>query len=257
MKVELDIRKSVFENAETYFQKAKKLRSKLKGAQAALSRLESKPPEKPKPPRPQPKLKTRLRWYEKFRYFRTSGNLLVVAGKDAATNELLLKKHVEPHDIVFHADVTGAAFAVIKTEGKPVPEKSLIEAAEFSASYSKAWKGGFASIDVYWVRPDQVSKTPPSGEYLEKGAFIISGKKNYLRNTRLQLAIGNSDGNLVWGALSSVRSLTKDYVVILPGNVKSSDLARKIKGIISLNIGISEIQRLIPAGKGKIQKQNS
>ena len=257
MKIELDVRKTVFENAETYFKRAKKLKAKLRGARAALERLKKKPAEKAKAPTPQPKPKAKPKWYEKFRWFHTSDSFLVVAGKDATTNEILIKTHLEPHDIVFHSEVSGAAFAVVKTEGRTVPEPSLLQTAEFAASYSKAWKAGFSTIDVYWVKPDQVSKTPPSGEYLEKGSFIISGKKNYLRNTRLQLAIGNSAGKLVWGTPSSVRSQTSNYIVVLPGNSKSSDLAKKIKGMLSLNINIFEIQRLIPAGKGKIQKQNS
>jgi Predicted RNA-binding protein homologous to eukaryotic snRNP len=48
----------------------------------------------------------------------------------------------------------------------------------------------FTSQDVYWVEPDQVSKTPVSGEFVPKGAFIIRGHRNYIRGAKLEISIG-------------------------------------------------------------------
>jgi len=80
---------------------------------------------------------------------------------------------------------------VIKNpEKKDIPETTLRETAEAAASYSKAWKTGMGSCDVYYVTPDQVSKTAPSGEYLSKGGFTISGRKEYFRGVRLVIAVG-------------------------------------------------------------------
>jgi hypothetical protein len=38
---------------------------------------------------------------------------------------------------------------------------------------------------AWWVHPDQVSKTAPSGEYLVTGSFMIRGKKNFLPPSQL------------------------------------------------------------------------
>ncbi len=75
-------------------------------------------------------------WYEKFRWFTSSDGFLVVAGKDTVSNEVLIKKYTTQEDAVFHAEISGAPFTVVKSEGKPVPEQTLREAGEFAASFS-------------------------------------------------------------------------------------------------------------------------
>jgi len=76
------------------------------------------------------------------------------------------------------------------TNAVTVALKSTIkEAADFVASYSRAWKETWGIVDVFYVKPSQVSKSPPSGEYLPKGSFIISGKKNFIKNAKTELAI--------------------------------------------------------------------
>ena len=61
-------------------------------------------------------------WYEKFRWFTSSDGFLVVAGKDTVSNEVLIKKYAKQEDVVFHAEISGAPFTVVKTEGKPSPK---------------------------------------------------------------------------------------------------------------------------------------
>jgi len=129
------------------------------------------------------------KWFERYRWFITSENLLVIGGKDARTNEAIIKKHLDKNDIIFHSDVYGSPFVILK-EGSAASKISLQETAVFTASYSRAWREGFSSIDVYWIRYHQLSKTAPSGEYLKTGAFMIYGKKNFLRNIKLELFIG-------------------------------------------------------------------
>ena len=65
------------------------------------------------------------------------------------------------------------------------------EAAQFAVSYSSVWKDGKFEGDVYEVDPDQVSKTPESGEYIEKGSFVVRGDREYYRDTSVGVAVGN------------------------------------------------------------------
>ena len=44
---------------------------------------------------------------------------------------------------------------------------------------SQAWSAKVVT-SAWWVHPDQVSKAPPTGEYLVSGSFMIRGRKNYL-----------------------------------------------------------------------------
>src|SRR5664279_2995590 len=130
---------------------------------------------------PQKRVKKELKWFEKLRWFLTSDGLLVIGGRDATTNEMVVKKHMEPKDIYFHSDIHGAASVVLKAGEGEITETSINQAAAFSACFSSAWSKGLGSADVYWVNSDQVSKTPQSGEFVTKGAFIIRGSRNYIR----------------------------------------------------------------------------
>lgn len=60
-------------------------------------------------------------WFEKFYWFISSENYLVIAGRDGQQNELLVKRYMAPNDIYVHADLHGASSVVIKNpSGKEV-----------------------------------------------------------------------------------------------------------------------------------------
>jgi len=273
LKLQLDLTRSIQANASKFYDGAKKARRKLEGAKKALEetqtkilQLKQKKQQLTKETKPPPRLREKA-WYEKFRWFHSSDGLLVIGGKDATTNEILIKKHMEPKDIVFHADIVGAPFVLLRTEGKTPSAQSLKEAARFAASYSRAWKEGFAAVDVYWVRPEQVSKSPPPGQHLRKGSFMIRGAKNYLRNVRLTVAIGvqtNDYVRIIGGPPEAISRHAKVYVEIVPGETKSSQLAKKIRKLLAekapknwqkriLETSLEEIQAFIPSGKGHIK----
>ncbi|MBI4019422.1 MAG: NFACT family protein [Candidatus Aenigmarchaeota archaeon] len=201
------------------------------------------------------------RWYGKYRHFFTSDGFLVVSGKDAITNENLVKKHLEQRDTVLHAEIHGAAFTVIKAGDAPAPsEQAIKEAAQFAACYSKAWAMGLGSVDVYWVTPEQVDKTPNAGEHLSKGSFMIHGKKNYLKGTRLALACGIIDGKVSVVPLETAGRKTPKHIVIMPGDTEAKRLSKrvmdKLKEVCSKSEqGILEgarIDAMIPAGRGAL-----
>ncbi len=271
--LQLDLTRSIQANAAKFYEKAKKAQRKIEGAKKALhetqtkiEQLQRKKRQIVKVQKPPP-VRREKAWYEKFRWFRSSDDLLVIGGKDATTNEILIKKHMEPHDIVFHADIVGAPFVLIKTEGKKPSEQSLKEAAQFAASYSRAWKETFGAVGVYWVRPQQVSKSPPSGQYLKKGSFMIRGAKNYIRNVPLAVAIGvqiRDQVRIIGGPPESITKHASVYVEIVPGEHKSSELAKQIRHILAektqkdwrkriLEVSLEEIQVFIPSGKGNLK----
>lgn len=128
------------------------------------------------------------KWFEKFIWSISTNGFLIVAGKDATTNEILIKKHLEDTDIVLHAEITGSPFTLLKN-GDRANADDIYDAALITAAYSKAWKIGVSSIPVYYVKPEQISKKTPSGEYIKKGSFMIYGKKSYLKGIQLELFI--------------------------------------------------------------------
>ncbi len=240
--IKVSISTSPSKLAEEYFEKSKKLERKIKNAEKELERTLKELNEistKEKTMKREEKVIVRepiRKWYHKFRWFFTSEGYLVVAGRDADSNERLVKNYLKENDIFLHAEIHGAAATILKDALSKMPEESILEAAEFAAAYSSAWKKGLASIDVFWCPPSQVSLTPPSGTYLVKGSFIIK-KKNYIKNVPLRLSIGvkisKSDEGYTYELLSAPPSAiskhTDLYVNIRPGNMKKSEAAKQIK----------------------------
>ncbi len=176
----------------------------------------------------------RRKWYERFHWMITSNGFLVLAGRDASQNETLVRKYLDDNDVFLHADIHGAAAVVLKTGGREPHEEDLREAAVIAAAYSKAWKAGLAAIDVFWVKGSQVSKSPPSGEYLAKGAFMVYGRKNFIKGIELRLAIGvgvdeNESPIVIVGPLDLVKRRSIVYAVLVPGRMDPSSLASKLK----------------------------
>ncbi|MDH7507287.1 MAG: NFACT RNA binding domain-containing protein, partial [Candidatus Thermoplasmatota archaeon] len=263
--VRINYKKSISENAEKSYVEVKKLKSKLDGAQKSilktLQQLEQLNLKKQKQEKSEEKIKQKEKifWFEKFRWFISSDGNIVICGKDAKTNEFLVKKYLKEGDRYAHADVQGASSVVIKNKGLNdehigITEKTLEEACIFAAAYSKAWKQ-FAEAQVYWVLPEQVSKTPESGEFVPKGAFIIRGKRNYYR-CKLELAVGKIElegyVKVMAGPVRSVERLSKKYAVIVPGHNEKIEIARLLSKVFGVNM--EEVDKVLPPGPINIVK---
>ena len=191
MKIHLDTSKNAHENAARYYEEAKEIKRKIEGLEKAiedtkkeLAKAEKEAAEK----KEEVKVKREKAWYEKFHWFFTSSGKLVIGGKSAQQNDLVFAKHMEQSDIFFHADIQGAS-AVILKDGVNASDEELVETAQFAASFSNAWKNGNASVDVYAVKKDQLSKHVQRG-YIPAGAFAIAGERKWFKNTKLALKIG-------------------------------------------------------------------
>ncbi len=238
--VNINVDLTVPQNAQVYYEKVKKVQSKKDGAMKAIEvtkkamakempRVEvvaepKKAPVKTKPRKP--------KWYEKYRWFYTSDGFLVIAGRDADQNEEIVKKYMDKKDVFFHAQAHGAPITVVKIEGREITEEAIAEVAQFAVSYSSVWKAGQFSGDCFWARPEQVSKTPEHGEYVAKGAFIIRGERNYVRNVEVKAAVGiRFDGTgcyVIGGPAAATKARAKYSLVIQPGEFNQGDIAKKI-----------------------------
>lgn len=256
----LDLTKTIDENAAAYFEKAKKIRKKAGGAEKALDEsikklqeLELKKKKIVLEKSKQEKLKERKKeWYEKFRWFISSEGFLVIGGRDATSNEVVIKKHTAPDDLVFHTDMAGSPFFVVKSEGRQAGSKTKEEAADATCTFSRAWRLGLHTSSVFYVSPEQVSKKTKAGEYMGKGAFMIYGKTSYIDN-KIDLAIGvTKEQQVMAGPLDAVRANCEKYVVLEQGNEKASAVARYIQHKIGCSI--DEIIRALPSGGFRVKK---
>ncbi|MEM1557878.1 MAG: ribosome rescue protein RqcH [Thermoproteota archaeon] len=223
----LDLDSSAASNASKMFEEAKKIEKHLSEIDAKILTLRKKSVSSIKMV-PEKKVEEK-KWYEKFRWNISVNGNLILAGKDAGTNELLVKKYVSEKSIVLHADFIGAPFVTIYNVENP-PEEELEEAALMAACYTtKAWESKYSYLDVYWVRGSQLSKQAPPGQYLPRGAFMIHGEKNFIRNVEMKLWIGITESNeVVYGSLRKVKAKCVRYAYIIPGNRNKAEEASRI-----------------------------
>jgi len=266
--MELHAGLTVPQNAQRYYERAKEMARKAAGAREALQITMELKAGKSAPRRGHQSAAPRRRkprWYERFRWFHSSDGFLVLGGRDAESNEEIYAKYLEKRDLAMHTDAPGAPLTVIKTGGEAVPEGTLAEAAQFAVSYSSIWKGGLAAADCYLVRGDQVSKTPESGEFLRKGAFVIRGERRYFRDTALGLALGISEGLLIGGPVSAVLPRADPAVQIEPGEYNTDDLAKRIYRLFSEKVedraylksiaSVDRIVQFLPPGGSRIRSR--
>ncbi|MEF8868068.1 MAG: ribosome rescue protein RqcH [Haloarculaceae archaeon] len=175
-------------------------------------------------------------WYERFRWFHTSDGFLVIGGRNADQNEELVKKYTERGDLFFHTQAHGAPVTILKATGPSeaardveIPEGSREEAAQFAVSYSSVWKDGHFSGDVYMVTPDQVSKTPEPGEYVEKGSFVVRGERTYYEDTPVGVAVGiqvEPQTRVLGGPPSAIETQAATSIRLEPGRYAQNDIAK-------------------------------
>jgi len=273
--VTLDIRLSAQENASRAYDQSKKARSKVEGARNQIEKTRLKIDKLDKDSidasvtRKEPVKIRKKRWYEKFRWFISSEGYLVLGGRDAKSNERLAKKHMTPNDVFLHASVHGAPYVVIKVPDKPPDDRTLEEAAQFAVTFSRAWQDGMSSGDAYWLSPEQVSFSPPSGEYLPSGSVMLYGNKNYINNVPVQLAVGLilEEDNVIpmSGPIAAVEAHCDVTVRIIPTDDKKGQLVKDVlnelrkalpddqKYVID-QLPQEDIMRVLPPGGGRIAK---
>ena len=215
-------------------------------------------------------------WFERYRWFIDSEGLLCIGGRDASSNSAIIRKHLTDQDLVFHAEVHGSPFFVVKNVpdgGADQLKTSLLEAAQATVSFSRAWKDGLSVADAYWVIPDQVKKGAPTGQFLPKGSFVIEGKRNYVKGVEIRLALGviimEKKYALMCGPHDAVKKKSIAYCVLLPGGNDPTNMAKKFKQeMVRIctdiseefkelleylkSLTIDEIVKTIPHGQSKI-----
>jgi len=178
-------------------------------------------------------------WFDRFRWFHTSDGYLVIGGRNADQNEELVKKYLEPGDKVLHTQAHGGPVTVLKATDPSeasssdieLPDSSIEEAAQFAVSYSSVWKDGRYAGDVYAVDADQVTKTPESGEYLEKGGFAIRGDRTYYRDTPVGAAVGiqcEPYTRVIGGPPSAIEDRVETMIELEPGRYAQADTAKRL-----------------------------
>ena len=257
---------SVHQNAQRYFEAARKQKDKTAGATAALEdtkvafkRAQKKEAKQKASGRMQTVRRSKRLWFEQHRWSMISGGHLLVGGRDAKGNDSIVKKHLSGGDMYLHADIHGApscslrasqGFALVdepygqlppgvpsyklvdKLGDERINDEKLGEAATLALCWSRAWNGGGAHGTVFAVKPAQVSKSAQTGEYVGKGAFIVRGQRQWFKDMDVQMGIGlvaiNGVPLLMGGTVSSIKERCERYAILSPGQSKKEQLANRI-----------------------------
>ena len=204
-------------------------------------------------------------WFERYRWFMTTDGFLTIGGRDAASNSAVIRKHLDKNDKVFHGDIFGSPFFILK-DAENVPDTTMNEIAHATVCFSRAWREALYGVSAYWVLPDQVKKSAPSGEFLPKGSFTIEGQRNFIKSETLKLAVGiiqleDNDHVLTCGPLEAIKKNSICYAIIEPNGSEMAENAKKIRleflklfEDITRKINIDEFVRALPAGKSQIKE---
>jgi hypothetical protein len=261
--IELDVTQNVPQNAEKKYALSKKMREKIKGAEKALQetakKIESIPrmETKKSPKKPY----QRNFWFEKYRWFISSSGNLVIGGRDASSNEEVVKKYLKTGERYVHADIHGAPSCIVKNHDVNgtvigISTEVLKEACQFALSNSRTWNT-YRSGAAYWVTSEQVSKTPETGEYLPKGSFVIRGKRNYIKSD-LEVGIGmimvKDIEKIMGGPSAAIKKRASKYIILIPGDTKKNELSQDIAQKFS--VSTEEIMRALPPGNAQIIEEH-
>ena len=257
---------SVHQNAQRYFEAARKQKDKTAGATSALAdtktafkRAQKKEDKQKASGRMQTVRRSKRLWFEQHRWSMISGGHLLVGGRDAKGNDSIVKKHLSGSDMYLHADIHGApscslraaqGFALVeepygqlppgvpsyklvdKLGDERITESKLEEAATLALCWSRAWNGGGAHGTVFAVKPAQVSKSAQTGEYVGRGAFIVRGQRQWFKDMDVQMGIGfvaiNGVPLLMGGTVSTIKERCQRYAILSPGQTKKEQLANRI-----------------------------
>lgn len=198
IKIKLDPSLTPVENAEKYFEKAKKTRASLKIAQERLERLKM---NKKKLEMLIEKIKMCERMDDlkkfkeqnledlkifgivkdkisekiggKFRRFIVDGGFEVWVGKDSKSNDLLTLKYADKEDYWFHARGVSGAHVVLKC-GKRQPSKKAIEqAGRIAAYFSQARTSSLVPVVVTKRKYVRKPKGAPEGSVVVEREEVI------------------------------------------------------------------------------------
>ena len=198
------------------------------------------------------------KWYQKYHYCYTKNNLLVICGKNADQNEEIVKKRMNDSDIYFHSDTPGCGSCIVVNPQKvDLTPNDLELVGTFTICMSNSWT--IQTTDKsFWVYGSQVSKTPPTGEYISKGSFIITGKRNYLSLSQLELGLYIYNNELIITPYKHTIEYTKTRIKIIPAKTKQKRKLNINRVLSKLNLDskyYDYVDMIIPNNSKMVLKQ--
>jgi hypothetical protein len=113
-----------------------------------------------------------------------------------------------------------------------------------------------------------VSKTPESGEYLEKGGFAIRGDREYFEDVAARVAVGitcEPETRVIGGPPNAIEGRAETTIELEPGRYAQNDMAkmcyRELKGRFADDSFVRKvaspdrIQEFLPSGGSRMVEE--
>ena len=225
------------------YKERKLWKKKLEGATQAI---ETSTPLKSKPTKVAKITIETGRWYQEFHWWMTRGGFLVVGGRSAEQNERLVKSHMRDEHFYFHSDEPGSGSFLLFRESitTTVSDTDLADTATGVLCLSQNWKSNRTG-SVYWVHAQQVSKTPPSGEFLTKGSFMVRGERNYISVHELCLGYALLENRLMLAPYPIIRAQGGRCLKLIPRPDVKKGNQKEIHKKLGEHLGLAKIPESI------------
>ena len=269
-KIKIDLNSSLPTTASALFNESKKQKAAIGSIEKLLEKTEKELQKVVKKGEGAKQVSvTQVRkknWFERYRWFYTTDGVLAVGGRDSSSNSAIIRKHLEKNDKVFHAEISGSPFFLLKDNVSPTPA-SLTEVAHATICFSKVWKEAFYGSSAYWVNPDQVKKGAPSGQSMAKGSFMIEGQRNFVKISSLKMCVAiikHEESYLLTCGPPNMKNTAICYAMIEPTGQDMPDVAKRIRyEFLSSNeeiakpFSIDDFVRVLPTGACNITESGS
>jgi len=260
-KIKIDLNSSLPTTASSLFNESKKQKAAIGSIEKLLRKTENELEKVVKKGESAKQVNvTQIRkknWFERYRWFYTTDGVLAIGGRDSSSNSAIIRKHLQKNDKVFHAEMSGSPFLLLKGDDAVTPA-SLTEVAHATVCFSKVWKEAFYGSSAYWVNPDQVKKGAPSGQSMAKGSFMIEGQRNFVKISSLKMCVAiikHEESYLLTCGPPSLKDTAVCYAMIEPTGQDMPDVAKRIRHeFLSSNeeiakpFSIDDFVRVLPTG---------
>jgi len=187
--------------------------------------------------------------YQKYRWFFTSSDKLVIAGKSAEQNDQLLNqvKSLKQQLLVMHTHEPGSPFSVILSNPKTLTDKDKQAVATFTACFSQAWKQGKSTIPVDSFMSTNLSKH----KLLKTGTWQVSQKLNTYKITKPALYLTKQKNRLRAIPKQALKPTQKSLAIITQGKQDKQKLLKELRDRFN-NLSDEQILSALPPGGLKI-----
>eukprot|EP01084_Bolivina_argentea_P206200 352098_1 len=129
-------------------------------------------------------------WFEKFLWFVSSENYLVLSGRDTRQSQILISQYLRPCDVFVHSDIEDAHFCIVRNKdvNSSVSPVAILETGCMAVCRSHAWSSR-ARTSAWWVNGNEVVQVPSDVENLPIG-ISVCGKKKFLPPHQLEMGLG-------------------------------------------------------------------